>query len=261
MISPSPAKRGRPLLRLRSLAAFVRRAHQVRGGGSSRSIVPLLALALILSACSSTPPAKPGGTYVVRSGDTLYSIASRHGLDFREVARWNGIGRDYRIYPGQVLRLGPGGRATAAAPTRSSASTTTRVVPPQAPIPAIPWQWPVDGGVAKLTERPNGGHGLMISGKLGQDIRAASGGRVVYLGSGLLGYGQLLIIKHSDAYLSAYGHTQTVSVKEGDAVAIGQRIATMGTDAQGTPMLYFEIRSNGTPGNPLLLLPKRTSLP
>jgi lipoprotein NlpD len=113
------------------------------------------------------------------------------------------------------------------------------------------------GGVATLTDRPNGGHGLTISGKLGQDIRAASSGSVVYLGSGLLGYGQLLIIKHSDAYLSAYGHTQSVAVKEGDIVVIGQRIATMGPGPQGSPTLYFEIRSNGTPGNPLLLLPKR----
>ena len=115
----------------------------------------------------------------------------------------------------------------------------------------------MEGGVASLTARPNGGHGLTITGKLGQDVRAASNGHVVYLGSGLLGYGQLLIIKHSDAYLSAYGHTQAVFVKEGDAVGMGQRIATMGAGPQGTPMLYFEIRSNGTPGNPLLLLPKR----
>jgi lipoprotein NlpD len=77
------------------------------------------------------------------------------------------------------------------------------------------------------------------------------------LGAGLFGYGQLLIIKHSDAYLSAYGHTQLALVKEGDTVSIGQRIGTMGAGPQGTPMLYFEIRSNGTPGNPLALLPKR----
>lgn len=217
----------------------------------------VLAALVGFAACSSSPPPQPqaGARYVVKSGDTLYSIASRHGLDFRAVARWNGIGRDYRIYPGQVLRLSPaGGTARAARP----APATPRVVPPKTPAPPpIPWQWPVDGGAVTLTERPSGGHGLTITGKLGQDIRAASGGRVVYLGSGLLGYGQLLIIKHSDAYLSAYGHTQTVSVKEGDPVTIGQRIATMGAGPQGTPMLYFEIRSNGTPGNPLLLLPKR----
>lgn len=219
----------------------------------------VLASLVCFAACSSSPPprAKPqaGARYVVKNGDTLYAIASRHGLDYREVARWNGIGRDYRIYAGQVLHLSPSARATTARPAPAA---TPRVVPPKAPVaPPIPWQWPVEGGVVTLTQRPNGGHGLTISGKLGQDVRAASGGRVVYFGSGLLGYGQLLIIKHSDAYLSAYGHTQAVSVKEGDAVVIGQRIATMGAGPQGTPMLYFEIRSHGTPGNPLLLLPKR----
>jgi lipoprotein NlpD len=108
-----------------------------------------------------------------------------------------------------------------------------------------------------LTTRPNGGQGLTIDGRTGQDIRAAGAGRVVYNGSGLLGYGQLVIIKHSETYLSAYGHTQAVIVKEGDAVGAGQRIATMGNGPQGTPMLYFEIRINGTPGNPLSLLPQR----
>lgn len=216
----------------------------------------LVASLVCFAACSSSPPKPPpGARYVVRSGDTLYRIATRHGLDYRDVARWNGIGRDYRIYPGQVLRLSPSTRASASSSVRSA---STRTVPPKAPAaPQIPWQWPVDGGTVTLTQRPNGGHGLTITGRLGQDIRAASSGRVVYLGTGLLGYGQLLIIKHDDTYLSAYGHTQRVTVKEGDAVSIGQRIATMGAGPQGTPMLYFEIRSNGTPGNPLLLLPKR----
>lgn len=216
----------------------------------------VLAIALSLAACSSSPPPKAGGNYVVKRGDTLYSIASRHGVDFRDVARWNGIGRDYRIYPGQVLKLGPTARASASGSQR--AATPARATVPKPPFaPPIPWRWPVDGGVAALTERPNGGHGLTITGNLGQEVRAASHGHVVYLGTGLLGYGQLLIIKHSDAYLSAYGHTQSVSVKEGDAVTMGQRIATMGPGPQGAAMLYFEIRSNGTPGNPLLLLPKR----
>lgn len=108
-----------------------------------------------------------------------------------------------------------------------------------------------------LTTRPNGGQGLTINGQLGQEIRAAGPGRVVYSGSGLLGYGQLVIIKHNDTYLSAYGHTQEVIVREGDDVSGGQRVATMGPGPQGAPMLYFEIRTNGTPGNPLLLLPPR----
>lgn len=218
----------------------------------------VLALAVSLGACSSSPPPRAGGTYTVKRGDTLYAIASRHGLDYREVARLNDIGRDYRIYPGQVLRLAPGARLPVAATTKSKSGQVARSPTPAAPRPPpIPWHWPVDGGVVTLTDRPNGGHGLTITGRLGQEVRAASGGRVVYLGSGLLGYGQLLIIKHSDAYLSAYGHAQTVNVKEGDAVSMGQRIATMGAGPQGMPMLYFEIRSNGTPGNPLSLLPPR----
>jgi lipoprotein NlpD len=115
----------------------------------------------------------------------------------------------------------------------------------------------VSGGAARLTTRPNGGQGLTIGGRLGQEIRAAGAGRVVYKGSGLLGYGQLVIIKHNETYLSAYGHTQSVSIREGDAVAAGQRIATMGSGPKGEPMLYFEIRVKGQPNNPLTFLPKR----
>jgi lipoprotein NlpD len=96
-----------------------------------------------------------------------------------------------------------------------------------------------------------------VSGQLGEDIRAAAAGHVVYTGSGLLGYGQLVILKHNETYLSAYGHTQSVAVREGDAVVAGQRIATMGAGPNGDAMLYFEIRINGTPGNPLAFLPKR----
>jgi lipoprotein NlpD len=121
----------------------------------------------------------------------------------------------------------------------------------------VQWQWPVSSGAATLTSRPNGGQGLTIAGRLGDEIRSAGAGRVVYTGSGLLGYGQLIIVKHSETYLSAYGHLQSVLTKEGDAVSAGQRIATMGTGPQGSPMLYFEIRINGSPGNPLTLLPQR----
>jgi len=97
----------------------------------------------------------------------------------------------------------------------------------------------------------------MIHGTAGQEVRCAAGGRVVYSGIGLLGLGRLLIIKHSDTYLSAYGLTDAVIVSEGDYVAAGQRIASMGSDNQGVPSLYFEIRINGAPGNPLTFLPTR----
>ena len=218
---------------------------------------------ILLAACSSNPPAS--STYTVKRGDTLYSIAWRHKVDYHDLARWNGIGRDYLIRPGQVLRLTPSGRGTTVAAKSAQGSGKRSTRPPasrppkaSAPVgPPIPWQWPVGAGKVTLTTRPNGGQGLTIDGRAGQDIRAAGAGRVVYNGSGLLGYGQLVIIKHSETYLSAYGHTQAVIVKEGDAVRAGQRIATMGNGPQGTPMLYFEIRINGTPGNPLSLLPQR----
>jgi len=96
----------------------------------------------------------------------------------------------------------------------------------------------------------------MIAGTAGQEIRAAAAGRVVYTGSGLLGYGQLVIVKHNDTHLSAYGHTQSVRVREQDSVQAGQTIATMGAGPNGSPMLYFEIRINGRPVDPTPLLPR-----
>ncbi len=137
--------------------------------------------------------------------------------------------------------------------TRSVGASTAR----DSFRPPVQWQWPVKEGTATLTSRPNGGNGLMIVGRLGDEVRAAGLGCVVYTGAGLLGYGQLIIVKHNETYLSAYGHLQSVLIQEGDAVTAGQRIATMGNGPQGSPQLYFEIRINGTPGNPLTLLPQR----
>jgi lipoprotein NlpD len=231
-----------------------------------RWLAPLLLCLALLSGCGSNPQ-RPA-TYLVKRGDTLYAIAFRHGLNYQDVARWNRIGRDYVIHPGQTLRLYPpaggsaarspapkSGGATAKAPPKPKPSTPRPAATP--PGPPVQWQWPIATGTATLTSRPNGGHGLMIVGRLGDEIRSAGSGRVVYTGSGLLGYGQLIIVKHNDSYLSAYGHLQSVAIKEGDAVAAGQRIATMGNGPQGSPLLYFEIRINGSPGNPLALLPQR----
>jgi lipoprotein NlpD len=231
-----------------------------------------LAAVLLLAACSSTPE-RPD-VYTVKRGDTLYSIAWRHRLEYQDLARWNGIGRDYVIHPGQKLRMYPPARsASRAAASRASGPVAGTPKPqsrqksppppkstPKPPLPQGPpvqWQWPVNGGTATLTSRPNGGEGLTIAGRLGEEIRSAGAGRVVYTGSGLLGYGQLIIVKHSETYLSAYGHLQSVLTKEGETVSAGQRIATMGAGPQGSPMLYFEIRINGSPRNPLVLLPQR----
>ena len=209
----------------------------------------------LLSGCASEPE-RPQ-TYTVKRGDTLYEIAGRHKLDWQDIARWNGIRRDYVIRPGQVLKLYPS-RASRVAARTAPASPARQTAPARAPIgPPVQWHWPVAGGTATLTSRPNGGQGLNVSGRLGEDVRAAATGRVVYTGTGLLGYGQLVILKHNETYLSAYGHTQSVTVHEGDAVVAGQRIATMGAGPHGEAMLYFEIRINGTPGNPLSFLPKR----
>jgi lipoprotein NlpD len=228
-----------------------------RAGSLQRasSVLAVLLGAALLVSCSSTPERRD--TYTVKRGDTLSAIASRHKLAWQDLARWNGIGRDYVIYPGQVLKLYPArGRAPAGSNSASPARRTAHAPAPK--VELVQWQWPVDGGTATLTSRPNGGQGLTVSGRLGDEIHAAAAGRVVYTGSGMLGYGQLVIVKHNETYLSAYGHTQSVAVHEGDAVAAGQRIATMGAGPQGDAMLYFEIRINGTPGNPLSFLPPRS---
>jgi lipoprotein NlpD len=236
-----------------------------------RTVIVVLWVSMLLAACASTP--ERTGTYTVKRGDTLFSIGTRLGYSYKDLARWNGIGKGYVIYPGQVLKLYPrsaargkkagGARASAssaAARAGSAGATAGRGAPRVAarPLgPPVKWQWPVSGGAATLTARPNGGHGLTINGRLGDEIRAAGPGKVVYTGAGLLGYGQLVIIKHNDTYLSAYGHTRSVEIREGEAVVSGQRIATMGAGPQGAPMLYFEIRVHGEPHNPLSLLPQR----
>jgi lipoprotein NlpD len=237
------------------------------GGAFVRGATLIVALAWsFLVACGSTPTQAPT-TYTVKRGDTLYSIAWRHRLNYQDIARWNGIRRDYVIHPGQKLKLYPssGARQASASGSESksraaprTANTPARVAtPPRIAGPPVKWLWPVTGGKATLTTRPNGGYGLTIAGKRGDDVRAAGAGRVVYTGSGLLGYGQLIIVKHNETYLSAYGHTDAVAVREGQTVTAGQRIASMGAGPQGDPLLYFEIRVNGSPSNPLPLLPIR----
>lgn len=222
----------------------------------------LLMCFALLSACggdSRTRPDTPA-YYTVRAGDTLYSIAWRHGLDYREVARWNGIGRDYGIAVGQRLRLTPppGGRAAAAKPPATSRppAASRAPEPPISPPPA--WAWPVrKGKVAGPVRQPSGGVGLRIDGESGMPVLAAADGRVVYTGAGLRAYGQLVIVKHGASWLSAYGHNERVLVKEGDEVKAGQVIANMGLGPGQQPMLYFEIRANGRPVDPLTQLPKR----
>jgi lipoprotein NlpD len=221
-------------------------------------LVALLCLTLLVGACGGLRKDEPPEYYTVRTGDTLYSIGWRHRLDYRDIARWNGIGRDYRIYVGQRLRLRPPpGGVAPRAPTRPPPPATVRP-PPKTLPPAPPWTWPVLGGrVAGSVKQPSGSVGLRIDGALGQPVLAAADGKVVYTGTGLHGYGVVIIINHANGWLTAYGHNATVEVGEGDAVRAGQRIATMGEGVGQQPMLYFEIRIEGAPVDPLTQLPRR----
>lgn len=193
---------------------------------------------------------------MVRSGDTLYSIARRYGLDYRDVARWNNMSPDDIIRPGDRLRLErPAGTAVTARPEAQRAPRASPDDPEHRPPT---WRWPVDvGTVAGIVRQPSGGVGLRIDGGLNQPIFAAADGKVVYTGSALRGYGQLVIINHVRGWLTAYGHNAFVQVKEGDEVRAGQQIAAMGLGPGQRPMLYFEIRLEGEPLDPLTQLPPR----
>ena len=233
-------------------------------GGSCARFAALIAVALLFLGACGEPYRKAdvrNQYYTVRAGDTVYSIAWRHGLDYRELARWNNLTSDYRIYPGQRLILKPpaGSRATSGQPRPPVATPSANTRPP-APAPAddvASWLWPTDGASTAVRHTATGSQGLTIAGQEGQIIRAAAPGKVVYLGSGLRGFGQLLIIKHTNVFLSAYGHNRALSVREGDDVGGGQPIAEMGLGPNRKPMLYFEIRYNGKPVDPRLYLPAR----
>lgn len=197
---------------------------------------------------------------MVRAGETLYSIARRYGLDYRDVARWNRIDSGYLIHPGERLRLTRPSRDPAAAGREavSAAAPAPRASPDDPEHRPPPWRWPVEvGTVVGILRQPSGGVGLRIDGGLNQPVLAAADGKVVYTGSALRGYGQLVIINHARGWLTAYGHNAFVQVKEGDEVRAGQQIAAMGLGPGQQPMLYFEIRLEGEPQDPLTQLPPR----
>jgi lipoprotein NlpD len=324
-------------------------------------VVPALLTVLLVGGCASDGPApvedrsldgpqhvvtgaagerRPAPTsadrYRVERGDTLYSIAFRHGVDYRELAGWNGITAPYTIYVGQELRVTATARAstprapaatrppsttvvasgsasvpapTSTAPSRPTAAdvpkptpfepvaaqppsppketataptTATPVAPivastpaaptvetpkpSAAPLPAEPvlpagevgWRWPADGQVVgTYAAGDQTRQGIDIAGKAGDPVRAAADGAVVYSGNGLIGYGELIIIKHNPSFLSAYGHNRKRLVKEGDRVKAGQVVAEMGSSSASRDSLHFEIRRNGKPANPVDYLPRR----
>lgn len=211
---------------------------------------------------------KAGEIAVVHRGDTLYRIATSHGISALDLAMWNDVAPPYTIYPGQHLRLYPsqrGGRPQAVAtpaPSRAATSTapTTVATQPVVVPSASPfaWSWPADGAIAsRYVAGESTSQGIDIAGQAGQPVRAAADGVVVYSGSGLVGYGELIIVKHNDAWLSAYGHNRARLVNEGQLVKAGQQIAEMGHSGAERDMLHFEIRFNGKPVDPLGYLPRR----
>jgi lipoprotein NlpD len=188
---------------------------------------------------------------VVRPQDTLYSIAWRYGLDYRDLARWNNLGPDFRITVGEVLSLAPRSSSTAAPrPPPSSPKMPIRAAPI---VSGIAWDWPTARSGAPLPV-PSGG--ILLSGQLGQEVRAAAAGRVVYSGTGIRGYGNLIIIKHGENWLSSYAHNRDSVVREGQEVTRGEVIGHMGEGTPNKPVLYFEIRRDGKPIDPLSFLPQ-----
>lgn len=263
----------------------------------------LVSMVLVsMTGCASRAPQGPGvanvpETHVVRRDETLYRIATRNGLDWRDVARRNGIGPPYLIYPGQRIRLAgaaglerripqvapaqpatatrspapaeadaraepvspvpapgtatPASRRPAASTTAATTSTGSTGGPPQ-------WHWPADGPLLRaFSNSASTRRGLAIGGQRGDEVRAATDGEVVYAGSGLVGYGRLIIIKHDARFISAYGHNAELLVREGQTVRAGQRIASLGDSGADRPMLHFEIRVDGTPVDPTRYLPRR----
>jgi lipoprotein NlpD len=234
---------------------------------------------------SHAPQRQPlkSGQYQVQRGDTLYSIAFRFGWDWKALAARNGIAPPYLIRVGQVIRFDgpPSSRSPVVAtspvvvpPGRPSVPIQPRPVQTQAQAPvknapsitALPptqrsasgWLWPSSGAViGRFSSNGSLNKGIDIAGELGQPVLAASDGSVVYAGSGLRGYGELVIIKHSDIYVSAYGHNRRLLVQEGQQVKAGQKIAEMGSTGTDRVKLHFEVRRQGKPVDPLQYLPKR----
>ena len=235
---------------------------------------------------------KPG-YYTVKPGDTLIRLGLENGQNWRDIARWSGLENPNIIEVGQVLRIVPpsadtngvsvrpvaptgrvddrplDGKAAApppAAATVSGAAAVSTATPASAPLPAVSaardadevinWAWPAAGAVATPFDEVKS-KGLAITGKAGDPVLAAADGRVVYAGSGLRGYGNLVIVKHNATFLTAYAHNPTLLVKEDQAVRRGQRIAEMGSSDAERVQLHFEIRRLGKPVDPARLLPAR----
>ncbi|NTV93896.1 MAG: peptidoglycan DD-metalloendopeptidase family protein [Thiobacillus sp.] len=228
-----------------------------------RAVLSLLAL--VLAGCSFSQPAAPvrearqirqpakppvqPDWYLVRPGDNLYRIALDHGLEHRQLAEWNGLADAGAVQAGTLLRLKPpAARPGTPAPARAAVPEPPDEAPGQ-------WAWPAKGEVIVHFDGSSAGNGIDIAGTRGTPVVAAAAGKIAYVGAGLRGYGNLIIIKHSQAILSAYAHNDRVLVSEGQGVKLGQQIAVMGDSDADRVKLHFEIREYGKPVDPMDYLP------
>ena len=263
----------------------------LRGPRSAQWMLALIGASVLLSACT-TPRTKPAtvvdrsqvesvssaavvptppGYYRVKRGDTVLRIALDQGQSYRDIVRWNNLTDPNLIEVDQLLLVRPPAGKMTVKPLTSAATTSApqknadqrmaepaaepkiEAVKPDAPPPGIRLSWPAKGKVVEdFIDGKN--KGIDIAGKLGDPIQAASDGRVVYAGNSLRGYGNLVIVKHDNTYLTAYAHNRNLLVKEGDAVRKGQKIAEMGDTDANSVRLHFELRVNGKPVDPLPFL-------
>ena len=219
---------------------------------------------------------KPG-YYTIKPGDTLIKVGLEHGQSWKDIARWSNLDNPNVIEVGQVVRVVPPGRDVASSSSSSSgrgvapvvvgagSTTASSTTPAPTPTPTTPaakgaddvdFIWPASGSlIAGFDESRNKGYD--ISGKAGDPVIAAADGRVVYAGAGLRGYGNLIILKHNNTYLTAYAHNQSLLVKEDQSVKKGQKIAEMGSTDADRVKLHFEVRRQGKPVDPSRYLPSR----
>lgn len=233
-----------------------------------RSVICILVVLLAACASTSNAPIARSGTYVVKKGDTLYSIGKRYNRNTRDLVAWNKLSSASQIEVGQVLVLNPpAGSRRSTTPAQTPRRSTPAPAPAPTPSKAakeraiaaanaenINWMWPATGKRTNSTDRNK--KGVDIIGTSGQPILASAAGRVIYAGRGIRGYGDMVIVKHSNAWLSVYAHNKTLSVKEGQNVKRGEKIAEMGNTDSPNVKLYFELRRNGDPLNPTTVLPK-----
>ncbi len=203
---------------------------------------------------------KPG-YYTVKPGDTVMQISRNTNQNWRDIVKWNNLDNPNQVETGQVLRVVPPEGSVVKPPVVATPVTPTPPVP-SASVPSatpdedIAWMWPSSGTLISGYDDVKS-KGLKIGGKLGDPVYASADGRVVYAGSAVRGYGNLVILKHNETYLTAYAHNQTLLVKEDQTVRKGQRIADMGSSDSERVMLHFEVRRNGKPVDPAKYLPGR----